>query len=511
MLYSIVKKNQYRDSLACLYAMALIVDQEGVEKAYVSMATASAKDTFEELGLATDEIRAASDGDYCIAAEADSKEAFDAAVALCEQDEHKSEGTEHYRTVSDAVKAHPAANLCQISVPGEYAYEVTKDALMHDMHCIVFSANVPLDQERKMKELARERGLLCMGPDCGVANINGAAFVLSSITGRGPFGIVGASGCGIQHVASMLHQAGSGVTQTIGTGGKDLTDEVGGITFFMGIDALEADPDTKYLILISHKPGDTVLPRMLDRIKACTKPVIACLLGADCEAEVREAGAVWADSLDACGLAALSLIGKTYPFDTEEQLWEKARAAASQLAPEQKYVRGVFCGGTYCDEAMKTMQARLGGIYSNCPLSEELRLADSMVSVRHTIVDSGEEEFTAGKPHPTLEPSVRLPLIAKEGDDPETAVLLLDLILCPPEVANPAEVTLKGIADARARAAAHGHTLAVVASVLGTDADVQNASVQRKVLEDAGVIVCASNRQAAELAAMIASLQEGKA
>ena len=118
--------------------------------------------------------------------------------------------------------------MCSIAVPGEYALSEVKKALNVGLHCVVFSNNVPLEDEREMKELAREKGLLCRGPDCGVANINGAALVLASINARGPFGICGASGTGIQHVAAILHAAGTGVSQTIGTGGNDLKNPVGG-------------------------------------------------------------------------------------------------------------------------------------------------------------------------------------------------------------------------------------------------------------------------------------------
>ena len=499
------------DSLASLSMMTVLMDQEGIQNAYAGMASKTTKNIIAELGLMTAEIEQAREEDLVISARAQSREVFDRALEEIDKIDDQFQGTKFqtFNTIDSAVATVPEANICSISVPGEYACEVTKHALNQGLHCVVFSANVPLEKEREMKELAKQKGLLCMGPDCGVANINGAAFVLSSINNRGPFGIVGASGCGIQHVAAMLHEMGSGVTQTIGTGGKDLTQVVGGISFLMGIDALENNPDTKYIILISRKPDEKVLDKIIQRIKGCKKPVIACLMGAD-EDKVRTSGAIWAENLDMCGVEALKIIKKEYTFESEALLDQWAEEAVRGMCPEQKYVRGVFAGGTYCDEAMKTMQEVIGGIHSNCPLRPELMLENSYVSVGNTVIDSGEEEFTLGKPHPALDPNVRLPLIEKEGDDPQTAVILLDLILCPPEHIDPAGVTIKAIKAATDKACARGGKIAVVASVLGTDADFQNANLQREELCNAGVYVCKTNRQAAKLAAKIVKLRNGE-
>ena len=507
-LFTILQRDTYVDSLASLFTMSVLMDCAGIGSAYAGMATASGRQTLEELGLVDDAVRSAGENDFVVAVRAASREAFEAALAKTKKDEPDAAAQKPaFSTIGDAVRANPRANICSIAVPGEYACEVTKQALNQGLHCIVFSSNVPLAQEREMKELAREKGLLCMGPDCGVANINGAAFVLSSINNRGPFGICGASGCGIQHVAAFLHEAGSGVSQTIGTGGNDLKEPVGGISMLMGIDALENDPDTEYIVLISRKPADSVLQTLTARIRACKKPVVACFMGAD-RAAVEASGALWAGDLDGCVQQALSLIGKQIDFDSEEALTALARCAVEGMSEQQKYVRGVYCGGTYCDEVMQTMQPVIGGIHSNCPLSPELQLADSRVSVGNTVVDSGEEEFTRGRPHPTLEPGMRLPLIAKEGKDPQTAVLLLDFILTPPEHIDPAGVTLPVLTEAMAAARARGGKLAVVCSVLGTDADLQNVSHQRQKLREAGVYVCRSNRQAGQLAAKIIQLKK---
>ena len=500
-----IEKGRYIDSLETLYSSSVLAEQPGVSNGFVGVATNAFKDTVISSGLDTQALHTATGNDLVMIADCESQEAFDAAVqaVYASFEVQSSEAAEEsYISTKAAVKNHPEANLCSIAVPGEYALSEVKKALNAGLHCCVFSNNVPLEQEREMKLLAREKGLLCMGPDCGVANINGAALVLSSINNRGPFGICGASGTGIQHVAAIMHEAGTGVSQTIGTGGNDCKDPVGGIMMLMGIDALEADPETKYIALISRKPGETVLPKILDRIKNCKKPVVALFMGCDRE-EVESSGAIFAESLDDCALKCLELIGIDYPLATEEELKVIAKAEAEKLAPEQKYLRGMFSGGTYMDEATNAIVNRVQPIYSNCPVRPEWKLTDSYVSIENTCIDYGEEEFTLGRPHPAIDPSIRKPAILKEAMDPEVAVILLDFILTPPGHMDPTGYVLEDIKLARQMAQMEGRHITFIASVLGTTADLQDLRKQQRQLEDAGVIVCQTNYRAAVLAGEI--------
>ena len=506
-IFTRIQRDRYIDSLETLSETALLNDQSGIETGYVGMATQAFKEVIEEIGLSTPEIAACSDADYVIVANAESEEAFEQAVANVWAEsapKDDAEKPESYLNSAAAKSAEPRANLCQISVPGEYALEEVKKALNAGMHCCVFSNNVPLSDEREMKELAREKGLLCMGPDCGVANINGAALVLSSINNRGPFGIVGASGTGIQHVAAILHEAGSGVSQTIGTGGNDLKEPVGGITMLMGIDALEADPETKYIILISRKPADSVLEKLLARIREMKKPRVVFFMGCDRET-VEETGSVWAGNLDDCALRALALIGNDYSLGEPEELKAIAAEAVRGMAPEQKYVRCAYTGGTYLDEGMRTMWEATGGIWSNAPLAPEWKLEGE--SHEHTAIDYGEEEFTLGRPHPAIDASIRRPAILKEAADPSVAVIVLDFILTPPGHMDPCGYVVPDILKARELAKERGGKLVFIASVLGTTADWQDIRRQEQELRDAGVLVCRTNYRAALLASEIIKLR----
>lgn len=504
-VYVKIDQGRYVDSLGSLLASSVLNEQPGIEIGCAGMATEPGKEILADIGLLTEALQNCDGSCYVLAARAESQEAFDRAVAEVDASLAPVEESEEetvYPTIRAAVQGCPEANLCSIAVPGEYALGEVKRALNAGLHCVVFSNGVPLSDERAMKELAREKGLLCMGPDCGVANINGAALVLASINNRGPFGICGASGVGIQHVAALLHEAGTGVSQTIGTGGNDLKNEVGGIMMHMGIDALEADPKTKYIALIARRIGDEVLPGLLEHISRCKKPVVALFMSCD-QATVESTGAIWAKDLDDCAQKCLALVGRSYPLDTEEEIRARASKAAAQLAPQQKYVRGAFSGGTYMDEAMRALLEKMDAVYSNLPLCPEWQLADSNISVKNACIDYGEEEFTRGRPHPAIDPGVRRPAIPREAADPETAVILLDFILTPPGHMDPAGYVLEDVRAAQAQARTSGRELIFVASVLGTDADFQNVRVQRQKLADAGVLICKTNHQAALLAGEI--------
>lgn len=512
-IFTRIQKDRYVDSLETLNQTAVLNDQEGIESGYAGMATAVFKEVIEEIGLSTDEIMACTEADYVIVAQAESEAAFEHALQALTSgngDAGEKEEKKYYSSISSAVKEHPRANLCQIAVPGEYALQEVKKALNAGLHCCVFSNNVPLEDEREMKELAKEKGLLCMGPDCGVANINGAALVLSSINNRGPFGIIGASGTGIQHVAAILHEAGTGVSQTIGTGGNDLKEPVGGITMLMGIDALEADPETEYIILISRKPADSVLQKLLARIRTMRKPRVVFFMGCDRET-IEETGSVYASNLDDCALQALKLVNNTYSLGSLDDIKKTAQEAVQGMAPEQKYVRAAYTGGTYLDEGMRTMWDACGGIWSNAPLSPEWKLKDGEPVHGHTAIDYGEEEYTLGRPHPAIDAGIRRPAILKEAADPETAVIILDFILTPPGHMDPCGFVVPDILKAQEIAKQRGGKIAFVASVLGTTADWQDIRRQEKELEDAGVYVCRTNYRAALLASEIIRLRKENA
>lgn len=506
---SIVKvyPNRYYDSVQLMYITSAIKKKSDVDTAFVAMGTQANKEIFSDLGMSGSSVIKAGPNDMVLGVRAADQTACEQAIQEIQDflDDNGSGVEEHtvtYSSMESAVKETNKANLCIISVPGEYAKAEAVKALNAGLHTLIFSDNVPLEDEREIKLLAAEKGLLCMGPDCGVANINGLSFLVGSIVRKGPIGICAASGVGLQEAAVLIHEAGSGISQGIGTGGKDLKDKVGGLTMLSGIDALERDEETKIIVLISRKPESRTLETVLDRVSKCIKPIIVCFMGCGKE-EIVKSGAVYAQNLEDAAREALGLAGIDFKKADLEEIKAQADKLAASMSKEQKYVRGLFCGGTFVEEAMVAMSADVGDIYSNAPLREELRLEKSTVSYKNSVVDYGEEEFTASRPHPVIDMEPRALGIMREAKDPETAVMLLDFVLGPAVNQDPAGSVIDDIKAAMKLVSDRGGKLTVVASVCGTEADPQKRSVQEAMLREAGVVVCPDNYQAALLAGKI--------
>lgn len=514
-----VKRNEYHDSIQLMTVSERLRVLEGVTQAMVAMATGTNKEILTDIGLSDTPLEGATADDLVVALETDSEETADRAVermeALFGAQEQGRRERKTYRTLAGARGAMPDANVALITVPGEYAYAEARAALEAGLHVVVYSDNVPLEQDRKLKELAARKGLLCMGPDCGVCNVNGRAFLTSSVVRKGPVGIAGASGSGTQLVACLVEREGLGVSQAIGVGGKDLKDEVGGLGMLAAMDALEENDETKVIVLISRTPGDRTLPVILSRVEKCTKPVVVYFIGGDLEL-VRKSGALAATDLEDAAVKAVALANGTEPRSREFSLEETEVSAVidaetAAIAPEQKYLRGLYCGGTFCEEAMTELTKTLGAVHSNAPLRPELKLANSRVCVEHSAVDLGDEEFTKGRPHPVIDPEPVRQAILREGALPEVAVLLLDFILGPAINPDPVGSVIEQIASVKAARTRSGGHLSVVASVCGTNGDPQNLAEQERRLREARVVVMPSNAQAARMAGRIAVAAAGRA
>lgn len=505
---SIIKvyPNQYFDSVQLMFISSTLKKKQGIDKALVAMGTQANKDIFNDIGMSSDTLMDAGPNDMIIGIKGIDQKTCEEAIFEA-QGLLNGEGTEaaenaSYANFNSALKANRKANLCIISVPGEYAKIEAKKALNAGLHTLIFSDNVALEDEREIKLLAKEKGLLCMGPDCGVANVNGISFLVGSIVRKGPIGICAASGVGLQEVAVLVHEAGSGISQGIGTGGKDLKDAVGGITMLSGIDALEQDKETRIIALISRKPEPITLQKILDRVSKCVKPVVICFMGCQ-KQEIVSAGAIYAHSLEDAAFEVLRLTGIHFERTDVSKMEDLAKSYANEMSDEQKYIRGLFCGGTFVEEAMVTMKDDIGDIYSNAPLSEGFKLEQSTVSYKNSVVDYGDEEFTLSRPHPVIDMEPRALGILREAQDPETAVMLLDFVLGPAVNCDPVGAVIGNIKEAMRIASDRGGRLVVVASVCGTEADPQKRSLQEQMLKDAGVIVCGDNFQAALLAGKI--------
>ena len=415
-----------------------------------------------------------------------------------------------YPSVEAAAGAYPSSSLVVISVPGAYAAREARLALEQDKHVFLFSDNVSIEQEVELKALARARGRLVMGPDCGTSLIGGVGIGFANRVRRGPVGVVGASGTGIQEFTSLIHQAGSGISHAIGTGTHDLSDAVGGITTLMGLDVLEADAETRVITLISKPAGLKTLAILQERIRRCSKPVIGCLLGLRQTIEHSPdfgGPGSWGPNfrlvrnIDQAVEAACASLG----IPAANQLFRDGSpspSAAEQIVqswlPEQRYVRGLYAGGTFCFQAQQVLQEAEIPVYSNTPLDARYRLENPEQSLEHTLIDLGDDYFTNGKPHPMIDAGERRRRILQEAADPEVAILLLDFILGEISSPDPVGDLIGAIQQAQQTAARRGGRLTVVASVCGTDQDPQGLERQREMLQRAGVFLLPSSAKAAE-------------
>lgn len=508
----IIRKNEYHDSIQLLRISEELRKLEGVRQLMVVMATPSNKQILANMGFTESETTSAGVNDMVIAVNADNEEAVSNVLekmeALFRHKHEMAAGKQVHYSFKSAQAAMPDANLAIISVPGSHAVEQARMALDAGLHVIVYSDNVPLDEEISLKEYARDKGLLCMGPDCGVANINGVAFFTASVVKKGAIGIAGASGSGTQLISALIEREGEGVSQAIGVGGKDLKDEVGGISMLMAMDALENNTETKVIVLVSRVPGNTTLEKILNSIGTLTKPVVVYFIGGDASV-IEKSGAMAASDLEDAAIKAVNIL-RDKPIEFREftlpadEIMCLVNSEILKMKSEQKYLRGLYCGGTFCDEAIAQVNGMIGEVYSNVYTDGKFKLKDSYASISNTIIDLGDEEFTLGRPHPVIDPEPVRMAVLREGNKEDTAVLLLDFILGPAINPNPVGSVINQIREVKENREKEGGYLSVIASVCGTDGDPQNLTRQSEMLSDAGVIVMPSNAQAARLAGLIA-------
>ncbi len=513
-----IKRSEYHDSVTLMLVAKELAKLPDVTDAAVVMATEANKGILKEAGLLTADVEAATPNDLVVAVSA-SNGVADTALAQAENLLKKKGGGGAGgadglgpKTLRAAVKSTPGANVAVISVAGRYAADEARDALRQGLHVLLFSDNVSLDDEIALKRYARDHGLLLMGPGAGTTILNGVALGFANMLPAGPVGIVSAAGTGLQEVSTLLARQGVGITQGLGVGGRDLKEQVGGIMMLEALKALQADPATKVIILISKPSAPSVAGAVLDQVARGKKPTVVCFLGGDPQMVKGISNAIPATTLQEAALLAAGKAGGSIK-DAGRAIQREVKAIGKQaadlrskLAPGQKSLRGLFSGGTLCYEAQVIWQAiGLEPVYSNAPLAAtpQWQLPDSTRSQGHTAVDLGEEEFTVGRPHPMIDNDLRIRRLMQEARDPETAVVLLDVVLGYGAHPDPASELAAAIQQARALAAEAGRELLVVASVTGTQDDPQGLDRQVEALQMAGAVVCQSNAAAARLAGLI--------
>jgi FdrA protein len=506
----------YKDSVSLMQLGAALRARACIDEASCIMATPANLAQLTDAGLVVDAALTPSDLLVVVRGEADAcAAAIDAA-----SDALHAGGEQHGSTsaafvlpltsIAMGLERAPEADLALISVPGDYAAAEARKALSLGLHVMMFSDNVGVDDELAIKQYARERGLLVMGPDCGTAIVNGVPLGFANVVRRGDIGLVAASGTGLQEVTCRIDQLGGGVSQALGTGGRDLKDEIGGITMLQGIAALAQDSRTRVIVLISKPPSPVIAQRILDAAAASGKPVVVDFLGASA-ASIARPGIVAAKSLQHAADAAFALAqGRAVPpFQTVVPVDRVANAIAA-MAPTQRDVRGLFCGGTFCYETQFVFVERGLACRSNAPV-HGASAHDGHVAGKpgHLFLDMGDDEYTRGRPHPMIDPSQRNAAIRAHAHDPATAALLFDVVLGFGAHPDPAGELVIALGEARAIASAQGRTLALIGHVCGTETDPQNRARQMAALTNAGAVIAASNFEAATLAAGVAVRRDG--
>jgi FdrA protein len=505
---TLIKPSEYHDSVSLMLVARELARLPGVADAAVVMATEANKGILRDAGLLTPEADAATPNDLVIAVGGEDEaltQALAEANKLLQKKAVEAEGAEFRpRTLRSAVKSNPTANVAVISVAGRYAADEAWQALHKGLHVLLFSDNVSLADEIALKRYASQNGLLLMGPGAGTAILNRVALGFANVLPQGPVGIVSAAGTGLQEVSTLLAKQGVGITQGIGTGGRDLHEEVGGMMMLAGLKALQDDPETRVIVLISKPPAPAIAQKVLEQVALSDKPTVVCFLGA----KSSSATGSFVRTLEEAALLAVELVQTSRSSIPAAVTQPDTRAAglAKLLLPGQRCLRGLFSGGTLCYEAQVIWGDLLPEpVFSNAPLDKVNQLPDSNRSQGHSAVDLGEEEFTVGRLHPMIDNDLRIRRLLQEARDPQVGVILLDVVIGYGAHPDPAGELASAVRKGRTVAAEAGRELVFVASVTGTEEDPQSLTRQVQALEEAGIIVCQSNAAAARLCAAIVS------
>lgn len=507
--------NLYKDSVSLMQISAKLNAFDGVSQASVAMATDANIERMRDAGMNVE--MDARPNDLLIALMADDETgtaALELADALLRPDNSRDgqQSLAHREptSISMGVEDQPEATLALISVPGRYAGGEAMKALQNGLNVMLFSDNVPEDEERAIKEYAAQQGLLVMGPDCGTAIVNQLPLGFANVIRPGAIGLVAASGTGLQEVSCAIHHLGEGISQALGTGGRDLHDEIGGLSMIQAIRMLADDPTTQLIVLISKPPAPAVAGTVLRLAAGCGKPVVVHFLGADPQ-DIARHGVTAASSLQhAAAVAVAVLHGQTPPAPEAltQQQSDQLRLEAGKMTAGQRDIRGVFAGGTFCYEAQLALIATGLTCESNSPVKGASPLHNNHQGQGHSFVDMGDDEFTQGRPHPMIDPTLRDERLTREAASPETAVLLFDVVLGYGASADPCVGLVPLLRDAQSRARQQGRHLLTIAHVCGTELDPQSRQQQIAALTDAGVLVAESNVQAAQMAAFVAQLRK---
>ncbi len=493
MISGLVKRNTYQDSVNLMLLSTKLTEMEGVRKVSIMMGTPANKDIFRNTGMYSAEFDLANPNDICISVDTDSPDMLKSISEKLEEFisdlSSKSSATQlkKAKSLKGALKKIEDPNLALVSIPGEYVFDEGKKLLNENMNLFIFSDNMDFCEEKELKELARDKGLIVMGPDCGTGIISGVPLAFANVVNKGNIGIVGASGTGIQEVSSIISRLGGGISHAMGIGGRDLSEEIGGISAKIALDYLANDKGTEVIVFISKPPAEAVKNSIVEKLKVIGKTAVALFLGE--EEKGPEDNLHYAATLEDTANLAFYLSRKKSVYKGRVKELEE-RLYLIRLNQRQKSVHGYYGGGTLAGEAKLILKKHI-----NKPGCK--------------IIDFGDDEYTKGRPHPMIDPGTRIDAIKGLKDNGEVAVVIFDNVIgygSSTDMAGSLGPHIKEVLEYKRK---NGRDIIFIASVCGTEDDVQVYSKQVEELEKAGVTVMSTNAQCAKLAHEIMEYLDG--
>ncbi|MFC0179228.1 acyl-CoA synthetase FdrA [Thorsellia kenyensis] len=500
---SIVLPDTYRDSVFLMKLSVQAKEESGAEQISAMMATQRNKELYQNSGLLTDEISQAKPDDLAIAVKAP-EALIESALAKVKEllnaapKKQAQEGAVIAKTIAQAMQDRLDKTTVLISCAGDYAAYEAAQAVSAGCDVVLYSDNISLEKERALKELARSKGLLVMGPDCGTAIIDSIPFAFANTVGKGSVGVIGASGTGLQEVTCLLDRLGVGISQAFGTGGRDLKDDIGGITAISAFERLLKDEETKIIGILGKPPGDKTRAKLIALAKDSSKPVAVHFLGAK-EYDLEEkANIPYATNLTEFSL----LLGKL--ANTQLQTPSEFQTETKPVDVKGKYIRGLFSGGTLCQESAEIAGKLIGKeLYSNLSVDGFTAIKAGTKSIGNCFWDFGEDEFTVGRPHPMMAPELRMEHLVESLLDEEVGVVLADMVIGFGAADGQAETFVNALKKAQSLSSGKSLEKLVVLSVCGTEKDTPARKEVKAVLEANGVHVFESNALAANFACQV--------
>lgn len=484
MIFGLVKRNTYQDSVNLMLLSSKLSSMDGVSKVSIMMGTPANKDIFKNTNMYSVEFDTANPNDICIAVE--SEDSSMVSVVELELDKFISElslssrGSNiiKVRSLDTAIKKMDNTNLALVSIPGEYVFDEGNRLLDKGLNLFIFSDNVSMEEERKLKDKANEKGLIVMGPDCGTGIISKTPLAFTNVVNKGNIGVVGASGTGIQEVTSLITRLGGGISHAIGIGGRDLALEIGGISAMKALELLEYDDSSELIVFISKPPAKEVKEKIVSKFKTMNKIVVALFLG-DGQME-REDNVYFANTLEETAYLSLYLSKK---FGSSKNNLEKilGKLEIIKKNPNQRQIHGYYGGGTLAGESKNILK-------------------EGMLNSKHKIIDFGDDQYTKGRPHPMIDPTTRVEAVKNLKRLEDVAVVLLDNVIGYGSNTDMAGSLGPAIMEVNEYYKDSGREIVFLASVCGTEMDKQVYSQQVRILEESGVLVLDSNASAAKLA-----------